>query len=366
MHVQYMMRRLIAAPSGFVGLPVLLAVALTLPSPAAAVLTSQEATALQRPFAAARNLSSGISGALLPAIKDQTNTSTRPKLATVAQLIVRAQGQLAGGIADLLGGSAADDDGRGRTFFVRRGMEQLTSAHYTLTAAKSAVNAAIAAGASSYYLGRLRDIDIAGALVNLQAFDTTLRFADPYPAARSPQGRMLVIGPHGDYDEAQRRLTSATTFLLAATAAVVDAYKSDSLLPSYWSLYQQLKFAGTLYQQNIEAMATLAGLSQNATEAARSPFFRILGRIETLTHGGGGPCHPDDCHGTPYQYNNFMQFTLSQVSYWAGRPSFAHYQQEAMHRITEAWDATDSAVWYMLTFPECDQRSTPRGCGGTR
>jgi len=228
------------------------------------------------------------------------------------------------------------------------------------------IRAAIAAGASSYYLGRLRDIDIAGALVNLQAFDTTLRFADPYPAARSPQGRMLVIGPHGDYDEAQRRLTSATTFLLAATAAVVNAYKSDSLLPSYWSLYQQLKFAGTLYQQNIQAMATLAGLSQNATEAARSPFFRILGRIETLTHGGGGPCHPDDCHGTPYQYNNFMQFTLSQVSYWAGRPSFAHYQQEAMHRITEAWDGTDSAVWYMLTFPECDQRSTPRGCGGIK
>jgi hypothetical protein len=345
---------------------VVLAAALVLPDPAAAVLTSQEATALQRPLAAARNLSDGISGELLTAIKDQTTSATRPKLATVAQLIIRAQGQVAGALADLLGGSGPEDDPRGRAFFVRRAVDQLGAAHATLGSAKSAANTAIAAGASSYSLGRLRDIHIAGAMANLQAFDTTLRFADPYPSARSPQGRILVIGPHGDYEEAQRRLSSATTFLLAATAAVVNAYKSDSLLPSYWSLYQQLKFAGTLFQQNVQAMATVAGLSLSATEAARSPFFRILGRIETLTHGGGGPCKPDTCHGTPYQYNNFMQFTLSQVSYWAGRPSFAHYQQEAMHRITEAWDGTDTAVWYMLTFPECDQRSTPRGCGGTR
>lgn len=366
MHVQPMIRQQIAAPRRLVRAVVVLAVALTLPSPAAAELTDEEATALRRPLAAARNLSDGIHAELMTVIKDQTNSSTRPKIAYVAQLILKAQGQVAGALADLVGGSYAANDERGRAYFVRRAAEQLKAAHSTLESAKSATNTAISAGASSYNMGRLRDINIAGAMANLKAFDATLPYEDPYPPGRSPSGRILVVGPHGQYDLAQQRLHTATTFLLQATNGVINAYKSDSLLPSYWNLYQQVKFATTLYQQNVLAMATLADVHQNATEAARSPFFRLLDRLETLQHGGGGPCKPDNCHGTPYNYNNFTQFTLNQVGYWSGRPNFAAYQKEAMHRITEAWDATDTATWYVLAFPECDQRSTPRGCGGTK
>lgn len=370
MHVQTMIRHLIAAPRRLAGAVVVLAIALALPSPAAAALTAAEATAIQRPFSAARNLAEGISAELLPVI-NETNSSTRPRLAQVAQLINKAQGQVAGGLADLLGGSYDPDDTRGRNFFVQRAAQQLTGAYATLGQVKAATNAAISAGANSYHMGRLRDIHIAAAMTNLKAFDATLGYENPYPEGRSPDGRILVIGPHGDYAEAQVRLNSAITFLLQAASAVITAYGSDSLLPSYWNLYQQIKFARTLYQENVEAMGALAGVTYSASEAARNPFFRMLARIETLTHGGGGPtvasnhCSPDTCHGTPYNYMNFVKFTMDQMPYWSGRPNFAANMQVALRRISEAWDGTDSAVWFILAFPECDQKTKPAGCGGT-
>ena len=103
MHVQTMMWRLIAAPSRLAGLLVLLAVALTLPGPAAAVLTSQEATALQRPFAAARSLSSGVSGALLPAIKEVEACRSPEDLVFTTDDVLRRVDELGDLLAPLLG-----------------------------------------------------------------------------------------------------------------------------------------------------------------------------------------------------------------------------------------------------------------------
>ena len=127
-----------------------------------------------------------------------------------------------------------------------------------------------------------------------------------------------------------------------------------------------MKFAALLYQQNVQAMATLAGIPLNGTEAEQTPFFRLLARVETLTHGGGGPCKPDTCHGTPFNYNNLLKHVFAQVPYWASRPTFAREQQEVLHRFTEAWDSTDSAVWFTFSFPQCDQVAAPSGCGGRR
>ncbi|HEU4440131.1 MAG TPA: hypothetical protein VFT36_12830, partial [Methylomirabilota bacterium] len=202
------------------------------------------------------------------------------------------------------------------------------------------------------------------ALANLRAFDKKLAYADPYPPGRSPAGRILVIGPHGQYDEVQRRLSGSVEFTLLAYDAIINSYDADTLLRSYWHVTQQVKFASLLYMHNVQAMATVAGVPLNATQAAANPFFRLLARIELLTHGGGGACHPDTCHGTPSNYNNLMQHLLGAVPDWAGRPTFAARQQEAMRRVTEAWDATDTGVWFMLAFPECDHAHAPAGCGG--
>ena len=209
--------------------------------------------------------------------------------------------------------------------------------------------------------GRLPHVD---AVRQLKAFNRELAFADPYPQGVSPNGARLILGPHGDYDDAQIRLYGGTNFLLMGYEALVRGYVADSVLPSYESLYQQMQFAALLYRQNVQAMATLAGIPLNGTEAEQTPFFRLLARVQTLTHGGGGPCKPDNCHGTPYNYNQLLQFAIVQMPYWAGRPTFAREQQAAYTRFTDAWDSTDSAVWFTFTFPQCDQVAAPSGCGG--
>jgi hypothetical protein len=124
-----------------------------------------------------------------------------------------------------------------------------------------------------------------------------------------------------------------------------------------------MEFAALLYRQNVQAMATLAGVPLNGTEAEQTPFFRLLARVETLTHGGGGPCQPDNCRGTPHNYNSALQHVVTQVPYWASRPTFAREQQEMLRRFTQAWDGTDSAVWFTFIFPPCDHVAAPSSCG---
>jgi hypothetical protein len=336
-----------------------------LAAPAHAELTPAERTSVQRLFnAAADQLHAGMSELLI--VIRTTTSPSRPRAAESARLLVRAQRQLAGALGDLLGGTYAPTDPRGRGFFVTRAIQQLDAAKATLAALTAQ---AAGAGSQTNYT-RLRTIWLPNALTQLNQVSRTLPYTDPYPLAVSPLGRRLIIGPHGEYDVAQGRLSSAVNFLLLGYEALVRSYNADTLLPSYEPLYQEMKFAALLYRQNVQAMATLANLPLTSSEAARDPFFRVLGRIETLTHGGGGPttaanhCAGDTCHGTPYNYNQIAQYFLQLVPQWAGRPTFAAEQREVLHRLTEAWDGTDSAVWFTLSFPECDQVAAPTGCGG--
>ena len=344
-------------------LSVLLVVVLGGAVPASAAFTPDEITSMRRVFnAASDHLHAGMSE-LFPVIR-ATNSATRPRTAEVARLVVQAQRQLYSAIADLVGGSYFPNDARGRRFFVGRALQQMDAATATLAQAQAAATAAIRAGGNATQLDRLRLVRIADALRQIKAFNRQLAFADPYPEGVSASGHRLILGPHGDYDNAQNRLNAATGFVLLGYEALIRGYAADSVLPSYESVYQQMKFASLLYRQNMQAMATLAGVPMNGTEVEQNPFFRLLARVETLTHGGGGPCKPDTCHGTPYNYNQLLQFAIRQVPYWANRPTFARAQQEAYTRFTDAWDGTDSAVWFTFSFPQCDQGAAPGGCGG--
>jgi hypothetical protein len=341
---------------------VLLVVVLGGAVPASAAFTPAEATSVQRLFSAATDHLHAGMGDLVPVIR-ATNSGTRPSTAQVARLVVRAQRQLYSAIADLVGGSYFASDTRGRRFFVSRALTQMDAATATLAQAQAAATTAIRAGTNATQLERLRSVRIADALRQIKAFNRQLTFANPYPERVSPNGRRLILGPHGDYDDAQNRLNAATNFLLLGYDALIRGYAADSALPSYESLSQQMQFAALLYRQNVQAMATLANIPLSATtETDQTPFFRLLAGVETLTHGGGGPCQPDTCHGTPFNYNNLLKHVFVQVPYWAGRPTFAREQQEVLHRFTEAWDSTDQAVWFTFTFPECDQTAAPSSC----
>lgn len=352
---------------------------------AQAAFNPTEDAAVRKIFDANASLYSGIGGALGFVLRGYdasgkaivgTNATTRNPIQQVWILTTRAQNDMAFALADLLGADVAPL-GQSRDYYVSRAKGKIqTTVDITLPQLAAAIDKAKGAGANAYYLDRLKIINVANAITYLRAFltakDTTgkpLAYLDPYPPGRSPAGRITIVGPHGEYPKAETWLITALERINRAYQSTLAAYGADSLLSNYENVYQTLKFYSLAQIQNLYAMGTAEGMQFSGDTP--NAFFRILNRLETLTHGGGGPttpandCSPDRCHGTPYDYDNMMSFILADQAAWNGRPTFMVKSLEAIKNIGVAWSATDTAVWYHLKFPECDQATQPEGCGGT-
>ena len=362
-----------------------------LAAPARAELTPAEKTSVQWLIFAANGNRPGDtgtlhdtnSGTLDQIILNQTNASTREPLRKLRDLVRQAQISLDLAVADLLGAQMAPL-GQPRSYYVDRAKARIVPVRtVTIPAILAAADAAKAAGAPGVYpwtIDRYKP-GINGVLAKLNLFNATLEYADPYPASRSkvcdpatgvcvPGDRITIIGPHGDYIKAMTWLATAVNRMNNMYTAAIAGYGADDLLPGYWNKYQQLKFINLLLQKIGVAMGTINGMQ--FAGYSTEPFFRILGIMETLSHGGGGPvtvegdCKDettgrDTCHGISYDFNNVMLFTKADSGQMATRPNHAAQQMVVMAEITEAWQATDTALWYMLKFPQCEVTG---GCGG--
>jgi hypothetical protein len=320
----------------------------------------------------------------------KTADVTRSRIKSMWDLLVKAQYETNLAIADLVGADPSFPlpATTSRAAQVARAIARVDNVQNTLIPQlTAAVDAALAAGINGpypYTLERLKSIQLAGTTAKLKAFNRTLAYADPYPAGRSfitdpttgtrracvlgvdPGCRVTVIGPHGEYRVVQRELAGALDRMNRAYNAALVAYGADAVLPSYGNKYQQLKFASLIVQKIGNSMGTIYGLQ--FSNQPSDPFFRMLWVIESLTHGHGGPtttandCSPDTCHGISYDFNNLMQFTKADEAQEATRPTFKDKQGLVIREITEVWQFTDTALWYVMKFPQCDVTG---GCGGT-
>lgn len=355
-------------------------VALLFVVPVEAAYTSQEATSVQNVMWAAYGNRAGDAGSLHDGIaaqlgivtRDRTTATTRPLIASIWQLTVQAQNELALAISDLTGAPLAPL-GQVRSYYVQRAIGKINNVQTNiLPALLVACDKAIAAGANGAYpatLDRFKSIAVAGATAKLKLFNRALAYADPYPVGRSIDGRITIIGPHGDYLKAAQWMAEAFHRLNLMYGAAIAGYNSDALLPTYTNKYQQLKFASLLTQKAGVIVGTYAGLQ--FTGYSSDPFFRVLGVLEkALLHGGGGPvtvandCGPDDrCHAASYDFNNIISiWTFADQPYWSGRPAFMAQSIEVIKQAAIAWQAFDTGgAWNALVFPECVKTG---GCGG--
>lgn len=344
--------------------------------------TSAERSSIQWVIWAANGMRSGDTGSLHDGnaavldliIRDYTNANTREPLRALKDLVRQAQIDLDLAVADLLGAQIAPL-GQPRDYYVQRAKDKIANVRtVTIPAINSAADTAKAAGAVGTYpatMDRFKSINIAGALSKLNLFNATLAYADPYPPSRGPDGvRVTIIGPHGDYLKSITWFGTALDRANRMYTAAIAGYGADALLPTYNNKYQQLKFVNLMLQKIGVSMGTVNGMQFSTY--SMDPFFRVLGIFETLTHGGGGPVttandcldvstNRDTCHAISYDFNNLKIWTQGDSGQESTRPNFAAQQRAVMSEITETWQATDTAAWYMLKFPECEVAG---GCGG--
>jgi hypothetical protein len=313
-------------------------------------------------------------------MNQKTLVTTRAKIAQVLRLTIQAQKELGWALVDLAGTPDPAHPTEPRSYFVARALARIDKVQtQTLPSLQAAADAAAIVGATlpgtSFTMDRIKNVHAKGAIAKLKLVDRTLLYADPYPPGRSPAGRITIIGPHGDYLLSQRWASSALDRLTRMFNAVLAGYDTtEPLLPGYWNTYQQEKFSSLLMQKNGVTIASYMGLT-GFTGYSTNPFFRVLGLIEDLSHGGGGPVTAanncltngrDSCHGASYDFNNMMLFGKADERNRPGRPIFAAQQSAVESEITEAWQAMQTGQeWMALTFPECDQVVQPAGCGGT-
>lgn len=358
-----------------------------LAAPASAELLPAEMTSVQKVIEAgngdAQTLQGAVAAQLDLILQSQTNANTREPIKNLKHLVRQARFDVNIAALHLLG-AEMPPYGQPRQYYVNvaAGLisKTLTSTIPAINTAADAVKAAGAPGVYPWTIDRFKSIGIAGARAKLLLYNPTLAYADPLPPGRSkvcpappstdpcvPGDRVTIIGPHGDYVLAARWLATAIDRMNRLQVADIDGYGADALLSSYAPTYQREKFIHLLLTKIMFTAGTFSGMrfGVDSTDA----FFRILGRLEDNTHGGGGPttaandCNPDRCHGASYDFNNITLAMSQDSSQWPTRPTLYSKMLVIMRELTESWQALDTGgVWYALKFPQCERLG---GCGGT-
>ena len=354
--------------------------------PAQAVFTDAERASVQKVIEAgngdAQSLQGAVSAQLDPILQSQTTATTRGPIKSLKHLVRQARFDLNIAALHLLG-AGMPPAGQSRAYYVNvaNGLISKTL-NSTIPAINSAADAVKAAGAPGVYpwtIDRFKGIGIAGARARLLLYNPALAYADPFPPGRSkvcpappstdpcvPGDRITIIGPHGEYPLAQRWLATAIDRMNRLQTADIDGYGADALLPSYAPTYQREKFIHLILTKIMFTAGTFAGM-RFGTDSSDA-FFRVLGRLEENTHGGGGPttaandCAPDRCHGASYDFNNITLAMSQDAAQWGTRPALHAKMLVVLREVTEAWMALDTGgVWYALKFPQCERLG---GCGG--
>lgn len=302
-------------------------------------------------------------------LRTSTNAGTRAALQTLKAKIRIARQHTASAMMDLLG-AVPKGETNPRSFYVNRALSTIATLKSTdYPAVLSAANAAKAAGAVGTYpatMDRAISIGYNGALAKLNAVCTSCTYVNPYPLGRSADGsRITIVGPHGDYLDAMQHLQVAFTRMDSMEDNFIVAYGADSLLPGYENTYQRFKFVDLVERKLGNYSGAMVGMVFSGFPSDQ--FFNMLAMLELATHGGGGPttpdndCSPDRCHGFSYDFNNLQIWITQDSGQWGSRPTFGSKMLDGFRLLTEAWQETDTLVWYTLKFPQCEVTG---GCGG--
>jgi hypothetical protein len=145
-------------------------------------------------------------------------------------------------------------------------------------------------------------------VVKLETFDSTLSYTNPYPPA-APR----VVGPHGDFEEAEHNLEAGDLKATESIADIVAFYRFVDVFPegAVDGVREAIRYGapiGGIFARAWGLDVGIEGIAQDAVEisadlAAGSglrdrPFFRLLREVELL---GASPKMPPLFSGrTPF------------------------------------------------------------------
>jgi hypothetical protein len=328
------------------------AIVLVAAMPARAAFTTAEQTELLKLVDGLENISEALRYVAY-GIRTGTTTATQTLLADSLGLLIlaardaeRANGLLLNVIVEQNGTTAfttmASQSRRARValawFYIDRSV-------ITLGTAGSVLQRAQAANANSVYqdnVRRAREIWVPSARRNLAGISRSLTYASPNPSSYPK-----VIGPHGEYDNAQWFMWRSHWYLLDMLDSVTAAFRADIIQTDYWSVYKTISSATNILDGHVTSAGTLAGMTLMSSQIGQDPFFRVLDELETMTQD------------TAERFHEIQREIVTWISH--GRtPTLAPLAQ-ALIRLTDSWRHADHGVWRQLTFPDC---TDPAGCGG--
>jgi hypothetical protein len=187
----------------------------------------------------------------------------------------------------------------------------------------------------------------------MRRFNRGLAYANYYPELPTPNGSRTVVGPHGDYDEAQWHLWRSAAYFTLAMGSLATALTTGSPTDDYAQMgrpYTQLAQANG---NAIEAMYIFGA----ALPSSKSRFFHVLDGIKPLTIR--------DYPGTPMLLHSLNIEWRS--AFWPKFGRNAEWDRSVTDAVlvaADGWKLSDHAVWMLMVFPDCSILRNPEGCGG--
>jgi hypothetical protein len=323
----------------------LLGVGLGLSRPATAAFTEPEAASVAQLREALRLLNEGQREISL-AIQTSAPLDPRASLALAASTAAeafrdghRALGLLVGVVTEQRGTRAYS------RLAAKSRAERVATAWFYADRLVTGTSAAVAALATTSSANAIRARDIWWPQVADAAklVDRTLGYAAPEPASYP-----AIIGPHGNYDEAQWYLWRAAWYALDGTQDFLNAY---SLGGGDLERYHKALNSGTLLLDILAGAGVLnAGVAIAPEYVGMDPFGRTLELLALLTDKAR------------LSVSQRLFEVLSNLNGMANVPSSAVASMDsAKLRFADSWLHMDQAVWEHVVFPGCP----PECVGGT-
>jgi hypothetical protein len=181
----------------------------------------------------------------------------------------------------------------------------------------------------------------------ISQFNKTLAFRNVYPYPATPNGSHTLVGPHGDYDMVQWHLYRSNVYFVRALSDLAGVIGTPGI--DYSSMGKPFEALAAIQRNQTHAQFVMAGVFETNPD----PFFAVFDATKPLTVD------------TPQRLNAFSFTWQAKLLPLLGRGlGIDAALIDAMGITMDAWAKSDSAVWHVLVFPDCDTLGNPAGCGG--
>lgn len=191
---------------------------------------------------------------------------------------------------------------------------------------------------------------------HIRAFDRSLGYLDPHPQPPFPNGRHGIVGPHGDYVEAQWNLWRSAHYFVRAMSSLAQAMKLGSPTGEYTNMGRPYMSLSLASRNSINTMYVYAAVPFSEGLRTKSRFFQVLEAAGFVT-SGQHPGTPMTQHFVGFEWRDTFAPKMGRDRSWDA------FVWDAIVIALDAWKHSDhGGAWMLLIFPDCTVLKNPQGC----